>query len=360
MKKLFLSILALITLFSCAPILSQDLIDKGIFNIQLSEIKKNPPLYKEKIFILGGVIINTTITEKGSLIEAIHVPVDSKGYIENVVSATSRYIAIYPKDKGLLAPMIFHKNRRVTFAGKFIGIQIESINDMAYIYPVFEIEEFHLWKEWKTNGSGRTVSQLERQQTVPIVEEVQIKNAAIHTLSESEQQQLNKAKTEEVIKENDKLPEEEQTVDPRQSLTKPVNSHAVDERQSESYIDDTETGKPIAHEPTKSVQIKGVTEETEKLKEKDKIPDLNQSLVKAVSTGSNEYYVQVGTWRNSKYAEAMLVKVKKYYPKAYMSKHNNFNKIRIPDIPTKKQGIIVSREIEEKFNIKPLLVLKLP
>ena len=54
----------------------------------------------------------------------------------------------------------------------------------------------------------------------------------------------------------------------------------------------------------------------------------------------------------------MLEKVKKYYPKAYLVVHNNFNKIRIPDVLTKKQCAIVSKDIEEKFNIKSLLVLK--
>lgn len=100
----------------------------------------------------------------------------------------------------------------------------------------------------------------------------------------------------------------------------------------------------------RSFPIKEVTEE--------KVLDLKQSLAREDETGNDENYVQVGAWENHDYAQKLLVKIKTYYPEAYIAAHNNFNKIRIPGILTKKQGVIVSKDIEMKFNLKPILVLK--
>lgn len=74
----------------------------------------------------------------------------------------------------------------------------------------------------------------------------------------------------------------------------------------------------------------------------------------------NGYYVQVGSWKNYNYAQEMLDKIINYYPEAYIVEHNHFKKIRIPiGVLYNKQGLIVTKDIEEKFNIKPLLVQKL-
>jgi hypothetical protein len=92
--------------------------------------------------------------------------------------------------------------------------------------------------------------------------------------------------------------------------------------------------------------------------EENKVANVKQSLVKEGEKGNDEYYVQVGSSKNHNYAQKMLVKIKKYYPEAFIVVHNNFSKIRIPGVLTKKQGAIVSRDIEKKFNLKPMVVLK--
>ncbi len=92
--------------------------------------------------------------------------------------------------------------------------------------------------------------------------------------------------------------------------------------------------------------------------EEDKISDLKQSFAKENETGDDKYYVQVGASKNHNDSQKLLVKIKKYYPKAYIVVHNNFSKIRIPGVLTKKQGTIVVKDIENKFNLKPMLVLK--
>ena len=72
----------------------------------------------------------------------------------------------------------------------------------------------------------------------------------------------------------------------------------------------------------------------------------------------NEYYVQIGAWVNHKYAQKMLEKIINYYPEAYIVTYDTFNKLRIPGVLSKEQGVIVSKDIERKFNLKPMVVLK--
>jgi starvation-inducible outer membrane lipoprotein len=353
---------------------------RSTLNVQLSELKKDPGFYKGSLFILGGIIISTEVTEKGSVIEAIHVPVNSSGHLESIETTTGRYLAIYPEDDGLLEPVIFRKSRKMTLAGKFIRIQTKKINEVERIYPIFEIKELYLWRQWKMDSPGEPIIELERQwkmdyetsqsfhaasdnddktiteipekssvfnrnlhkkQTYPVIEEVHTNKIDMFEITDSEQQQI--SKTEAV----EEMQEKEQTADQGQSITESADSQVVNEKQSVKL-------KP--QEPADSGQITEATEETEKVKVG--VSDLKKSLIEEVITGSIEYYVQVGTWRNSQYAEAMLAKIKKYYTEAYIVEHNNFYKVRIPAILTKKQGAIVSKDIGEKFNIKSLLVLK--
>ncbi len=140
-------LLAALTLLSCAPVLREDLMKKGTFDANFSEIKDNPGIYKGRLFILGGVIARTTATDKGSMIEVMYLPVDSRGYLRGVLASHERFLAISPGR--FLDPLIFSKGREVTVAGKFADIRNGKIDEMEYVYPLFEIEELYLWEERK-------------------------------------------------------------------------------------------------------------------------------------------------------------------------------------------------------------------
>ena len=82
MKRLLLIILTLVMLSSCAPVLNNDLMSRGIFDMRASVITEDPDMYRGKLFIMGGIIVNTKATEAGSMIEAVYVPVDSMGFLK--------------------------------------------------------------------------------------------------------------------------------------------------------------------------------------------------------------------------------------------------------------------------------------
>jgi outer membrane lipoprotein len=147
----FIILIILTTLISCAPVLRQEVIEKAIVDVQFSSIRQHPDLYKGKVFILGGLIVSTKLTEKGSLIEAVYIPADTRGYLKDVRPTNGRFMAIYPKDIGILDPFIYKEGREITIAGEFIETQTGRIGEMEYTYPVFEIKEIYLWEEKKVH-----------------------------------------------------------------------------------------------------------------------------------------------------------------------------------------------------------------
>jgi RND family efflux transporter MFP subunit len=70
------------------------------------------------------------------------------------------------------------------------------------------------------------------------------------------------------------------------------------------------------------------------------------------------YYIQVGSWKNPDNARDMLKRLKKQYPDVYISKHNTFHKIRIPNVTSQLHGSKIITEITEKYNLTPLLIKK--
>ncbi len=146
------SVLLLISVFcllllSCAPVLRKDLMSAGTTNVPLEQMKGNPLQYEGKLYILGGLVVKTRNTEKGSLIEAVFIPVDSQGYLKGREYADGRFLALLPRGAGLLDPEIYSKGREVTLAGEFTGTEHGKLDNADYIYPTFEIKQIYLWEE---------------------------------------------------------------------------------------------------------------------------------------------------------------------------------------------------------------------
>jgi hypothetical protein len=77
-----------------------------------------------------------------------------------------------------------------------------------------------------------------------------------------------------------------------------------------------------------------------------------------MSTEGKEYFIQVGSWRNPNYVRKNLEQLKKYYPDSYITVGKDFKVIRIPGVKTREEGMTIAKDIETKFNIKPIIVLK--
>jgi outer membrane lipoprotein len=146
MSRFFLLLLLLAAVSSCAPVLRKDLMETGARDVPFPKLVETPEALKGRLFILGGLIVHTKISTEGSLIEALYMPVDARGYLKNG-GPHNRFLALYPKDAGILDPLIYRRDRVVTLAGIFAGTRPGRIDEMEYVYPLFEIREIYLWQE---------------------------------------------------------------------------------------------------------------------------------------------------------------------------------------------------------------------
>ncbi len=147
MKKLIAIGIVSLLLASCAPVLDRQLMREGQRDVSFDELRSNPDAYKGRLYILGGLIAEARFTEQGSQLEVLAVPVDSYGYLKEHVRSSGRFLAVLPKSKALLDPLVYKKGREVTLAGEFRDIRKGKIDEMAYEYPVFEIIQIHLFEE---------------------------------------------------------------------------------------------------------------------------------------------------------------------------------------------------------------------
>jgi len=146
MKRLS-ALFLLLVLLSCAPVIRKDLMEQGTRNPDLASLVQNADANRDKLFVLGGIIARTTVTPEGSEIEALYVPVDSYGRTERASASSMRYMAIYPKERGVLDPLIYKRHRSMTIAGVFTGTTKGMLDKMAYVFPVFTIVQIHLQTE---------------------------------------------------------------------------------------------------------------------------------------------------------------------------------------------------------------------
>lgn len=144
MKRLMCVALALAVLSSCTTVLRKDLMETGVRDVSFRDLTTNPELYKGKLFILGGTIIHTMTGSTGTVITALYIPVDSSGYLKHRRPA-GRFIAIYPRERGLLDPIAYGPNNEITLAGVFMDTQKGKVGNVAYVVPVFRIEEIYRW-----------------------------------------------------------------------------------------------------------------------------------------------------------------------------------------------------------------------
>jgi outer membrane lipoprotein len=147
LKKLLPAFFLVTFVISCAPVLRPEYMKEGIRNPNLPALLTNAASFKGKLFIFGGVIVNTRITSEGSLIEAIYVPVNKRGVPQEVQAISARFLALFPKDSGLLEPSVYKKNREVTIAGIYEGVRTGKINKAEYTFPFFVIRQIYLWRE---------------------------------------------------------------------------------------------------------------------------------------------------------------------------------------------------------------------
>ena len=144
MKILFiLVLLSLVLVAACAPF-PQKLLREAEPAVLLSDVQKDPDLYKGKVVIWGGVIIETLNRKDETVIKVVQTNLDLQKRPENADKSSGRFMIRY---KGFLDPYIYGKGREITVAGVVIGKEEQAIGDIRYVYPVVDSRDIHLWEK---------------------------------------------------------------------------------------------------------------------------------------------------------------------------------------------------------------------
>lgn len=142
--RLILTFLLIFSASCAAPLLKKEILTRATV-ADLVKIKASPQAQQGKLFLLGGLIIEVKNEQTGSVIEAVFIDVDDKGYLKERKYGP-RFIA---ETEDFIDPVIYKAGRKLTIAAEFSGIKKGKIGEMEYDYPLFEIKELYLWPEEK-------------------------------------------------------------------------------------------------------------------------------------------------------------------------------------------------------------------
>ena len=92
----------------------------------------------------GGVIAQTDNKDNYTLIEVVSKPLNSSTRPQNIDATTGRFIA---RVQGFIDPIIYKKGREITVVGNISELKQGKIGDMEYMFPVVNVDGYHLWKK---------------------------------------------------------------------------------------------------------------------------------------------------------------------------------------------------------------------
>ncbi|MBN1546973.1 MAG: Slp family lipoprotein [Syntrophaceae bacterium] len=142
----------LMLIAACAPVISQTTMGTVDKSISFAALQQNPDAYKDKIVLLGGQIITTTVRENETWIEVLEKKLDYKQKPEDTDQSAGRFLVRFA---GFLDPAIYASGRTLTVAGQVEGKVVRPINETKYTFPVLIAKEHYLWKPEQANGGPR-------------------------------------------------------------------------------------------------------------------------------------------------------------------------------------------------------------
>jgi outer membrane lipoprotein len=148
----FLVILSVLPwLTGCAHVISAQMRDAARKDLPFSVVLANPEAYEGVTIIWGGQVIDTLNEEGLTLIKVLQIPIDYTGMPEDEAMSQGRFMA---RVQGYADPEVYRKGRMVTLAGKIAGRRIEPLGGIEYVYPVVDVGEIYLWKQFYGRYGG--------------------------------------------------------------------------------------------------------------------------------------------------------------------------------------------------------------
>jgi outer membrane lipoprotein len=129
-------------LMGCATGISRQSRSKVTYAGTFSELQKTPDVYKDEIIMLGGKILETSVSSTLSQLTVLQLELDNNGRPVNLDQSHGRFLV---QSKELLDPAIYQKGILLTLVGKLKGSEVRAIGGFDYVYPLLEPIEIKLW-----------------------------------------------------------------------------------------------------------------------------------------------------------------------------------------------------------------------
>lgn len=112
--------------------------------VDFGDLQQSPQTYQGRKVIIGGVIVKTTNTAEGTLIEIYQTRLDSGNTPVEVDISQGRFLGLY---EGFLDSKIYRPGRKITILGLVQGEKILKLGEIDYRYPFLKIIELNLFQE---------------------------------------------------------------------------------------------------------------------------------------------------------------------------------------------------------------------
>ncbi len=111
--------------------------------ISFESLQADPVAHKGRIVPLGGIILTARNLKEGTLIEALHLPLDRYDRpVGPLTGSKGRFLVLHP---GYLDTAVLQKGHRITIIGEVTGMETGSIDDLEYAYPYLKARFIHIW-----------------------------------------------------------------------------------------------------------------------------------------------------------------------------------------------------------------------
>ncbi len=92
----------------------------------------------------GGEIAKVSNLQQGSLLEIVEFSLNASGRPVKADTSGGRFRILV---SGFIDPAIYVPGRLVTVLGSFSATEEDKVGDQAYLFPVLQSEQLHLWPE---------------------------------------------------------------------------------------------------------------------------------------------------------------------------------------------------------------------
>jgi outer membrane lipoprotein len=151
MRTFALPLLLLALAVSCAPAIPRDVLQGASSEPRVHEVQQTPERHLGKSVLWGGRILSAENRREGTLLEILKLPLDASDRPQRGDRAQGRFLYLHPD---YLDKAVYSEGREVTVVGRITRIEVRTMDQIEYPYPVLEGKVVHLWEERQERPRG--------------------------------------------------------------------------------------------------------------------------------------------------------------------------------------------------------------